>query len=126
MTLILPRRKFLAGLIGLVAAPAVVRAESLMRVVAPRLINVGCGNIRSITVINAGSGYVEDDIGVTFIGRPVNASLWRVSWGQTTDSLWPIDREYPRSDMPDLIGQAEIAENAQPMRLGLDAEVDVL
>jgi hypothetical protein len=30
MTLVLPRRRFLTGLIGLVAAPAVVRAEVLM------------------------------------------------------------------------------------------------
>jgi hypothetical protein len=30
LPLILPRRRFLTGLIGLIAAPAVVRAESLM------------------------------------------------------------------------------------------------
>lgn len=36
MTLILPRRRFLAGLVGLVAAPAVVKASSLMKIVAPR------------------------------------------------------------------------------------------
>lgn len=35
MTLILPRRRFLAGLVGLVAAPAVVKASSLMKIVAP-------------------------------------------------------------------------------------------
>ena len=35
MTLILPRRRFLAGLIGLVAAPAVVKASSLMKIAAP-------------------------------------------------------------------------------------------
>jgi len=32
--LILPRRKFLAGLVGLIAAPAIVRAASLMPVKA--------------------------------------------------------------------------------------------
>lgn len=36
MTLILPRRRFLAGLVGLVAAPAVVKASSLMKIVSPR------------------------------------------------------------------------------------------
>lgn len=36
MTLILPRRRFLAGLVGLVAAPAVVKASSLMKIVVPR------------------------------------------------------------------------------------------
>ena len=30
MTLVLPRRTFLTGLVGLIAAPAVVRAEALM------------------------------------------------------------------------------------------------
>src|SRR5690349_20278622 len=32
------RRSFLAGLVGALAAPAVVRAESLMRVAAPQLL----------------------------------------------------------------------------------------
>lgn len=36
MTLILPRRRFLAGLVGLIAAPAVVKTSSLMKIVAPR------------------------------------------------------------------------------------------
>lgn len=36
MTLILPRRRFLAGLVGLVAAPAVIKASSLMKIAAPR------------------------------------------------------------------------------------------
>ena len=34
MTLVMPRRRFLAGLVGLIAAPAVVRAASLMKIVA--------------------------------------------------------------------------------------------
>ena len=34
MSLILPRRKFIAGLAALIAAPAIVRAESLMPVKA--------------------------------------------------------------------------------------------
>lgn len=40
MSLILPRRRFLAGLVGLVAAPAVVRAASLMPVHSPRVITI--------------------------------------------------------------------------------------
>ena len=32
MTLVVPRRIFIKGLVGLIAAPALVRAESLMRV----------------------------------------------------------------------------------------------
>lgn len=36
MTLLLPRRQFLRVLTGLVAAPAVVKAESLMNIVAPK------------------------------------------------------------------------------------------
>lgn len=35
MALILPRRRFLAGLVDLVAAPAVVKASGLMKIVAP-------------------------------------------------------------------------------------------
>lgn len=38
MTLHLPRRGFIAGLVGIVAAPAVVKAESLMRISAPRVL----------------------------------------------------------------------------------------
>lgn len=32
MTLIIPRRRFLAGLVGIVAAPAIVRADNIMKV----------------------------------------------------------------------------------------------
>lgn len=32
----IPRRRFLAGLVGLIAAPAIVRAESLMPVRTPK------------------------------------------------------------------------------------------
>lgn len=32
MTLILPRRRFLAGLAGIIAAPAIVRVENIMKV----------------------------------------------------------------------------------------------
>jgi hypothetical protein len=32
MTLILPRRRFLAGLVGIIAAPAIVRADNIMKV----------------------------------------------------------------------------------------------
>jgi len=34
--LILPRRQFLKTLSGIIAAPAIVRADSLMKVVAPK------------------------------------------------------------------------------------------
>jgi len=37
MTLELPRRKFLIGLVSLIAAPAVVKASSLMPVKVPKL-----------------------------------------------------------------------------------------
>ena len=37
MTLILPRRQFLKTLSGIIAAPAIVRADNLMKVVAPAL-----------------------------------------------------------------------------------------
>ena len=36
--MILARRSFLTGLVGVLAAPAIVRAESLMKVVAPKLV----------------------------------------------------------------------------------------
>lgn len=38
MALVLPRRKFLTGLVGIIAAPAVVKVESLMKVASPPLI----------------------------------------------------------------------------------------
>lgn len=41
MTLILPRRRFLAGLVGIIATPAIVRAETLMKVASTPPAKVG-------------------------------------------------------------------------------------
>lgn len=38
MALILPRRRFLAGLVGIIAAPAIVKAENIMKVASPRVV----------------------------------------------------------------------------------------
>ena len=35
MALILPRRRFLAGLVGIIAAPAIVRVDNIMKVASP-------------------------------------------------------------------------------------------
>lgn len=70
--LILPRRKFLLGLgaaaATALAAPAIVRAESIMRVVMPKPFEWRCkpinmlfyadDRITEVTVTSAGSGYV--------------------------------------------------------------------
>jgi hypothetical protein len=66
MTLILPRRRFLQGLIGLVAAPAVIRAERLMKVVSPKIVRASANVL---------------DMGGTL--NP-NASIWCVQWGEAT------------------------------------------
>jgi hypothetical protein len=61
----LPRRRFLQCLVGLVAAPAVIKADSLMRVFAPKKLTPG--PIYSFGI----------DIGA-------ERSIWLVSWGEKT------------------------------------------
>ncbi len=78
--LIMPRRRFLAGLVGLVAAPMVVRAAALMPVKAFEMLPPGavrCANgailqafyknglITGVSILNAGSGYVSAPV-ITF------------------------------------------------------------
>lgn len=51
--IVIPRRKFLTGLIGIVAAPAVVRASSLMPV----------------------KGFISDGIALTAIPHPISRPI---------------------------------------------------
>lgn len=47
------RRSLLTGLIGVLAAPAVVRAEGLMKIAAPRVITVQQGLVRGGAISRA-------------------------------------------------------------------------
>lgn len=71
--MMLSRRGVLRCLTGIIAAPAIVRADALMRVVAPRALPVA--NVFAWDMASPGS----HDI-----------SIWRVSWGDTTHySIFP-------------------------------------
>jgi hypothetical protein len=95
MTLLLPRRKFLKGLMGLIAAPAVVRAEALMPIVVWK---------PSFGFINGGGGMgtfvtcdKSDLLGVDFtsLGLPQGHD-----WGGHSDRwYWPPEI-FPLASLP--------------------------
>ena len=73
MSLILPRRTFLEGILGLVAAPAIVRIDSLMRV-AP----IPSDRLDLI-------GELERRLGALRQSR----SLWITHWNETARFFMP-------------------------------------
>ena len=93
----LPRRKFIAGLVSLVAAPAIVRSESLMRIAAPKwtheqLIEAALDNItRDMIATNswleALTKAYEDAVlyGVGSVARVDGLPEMRISYYPTTE-----------------------------------------
>lgn len=70
MSLELPRRRFLASLVGLVAAPAVVKASSLMKVSRFR----ETAEFSNLVLVD---------------GLPVRGNLWLISWGSDKVEEYP-------------------------------------
>lgn len=74
--LILPRRKFLTGLMGLVAAPAVVKASSLMPVKA-----------MTPEVLVKQYEYQQIELGYQVTREPVGDVLYRAQFGSMNRAL---------------------------------------
>jgi hypothetical protein len=72
--LILPRRQFLKTLSGIIAAPAIVRADSLMKVVAPKR--------QMLYPLWGPPLNLGDLIDIELFPPPETRSVWLISWGE--------------------------------------------
>jgi hypothetical protein len=99
MTLILPRRTFLTGLLGLIAAPAVVKAEALMPIVVWKPTFWRCGNSHGMPYLLACK--TSDLIGVDLASLglpppPVVVSSQTSYWGYRQFPLESLPRDKVR------------------------------
>lgn len=87
------RRGFLAGMLALAAAPAIVRADSLMRVVSrdTAVITLPASRMTATDVINLNQQMAED-----IASYLDNTSIWLVVWGEhTLETLGPLVKGRP-------------------------------
>ncbi len=98
--LILPRRHFLKTLSGIIAAPAIVRADSLMKVVAPKFPKTALRTSLPPMAWRKIGPLLDIEL-----PGPHTPSLWLVSWGEEESTgLYPslpippapADRSYDR------------------------------
>lgn len=93
MMLELPRRRFLTAAIGLIAAPAIVRAANIMPVKSLRAfdgVRITPGNITSVQIINGGAGYTSSPVIVLLekrISLAYKATLQQVKHHLLTNDL---------------------------------------
>ena len=80
--LIMPRRQFLKGLIGLVAAPAVVKAANIMPV------KVIPSNLVEIKILEYGQWqYTEVGLGFSITREEIGDSLWNSQMAEMNRAL---------------------------------------